>query len=92
MHCLSCGARTAVIDSRRAGGGSTIRRVRVCLGRCRGRFTTIEKRIDDDTAKVLIDGLELLSTQIADMISESGQYIVPDRKKRKGLPRSKRHR
>jgi transcriptional repressor NrdR len=44
MHCPFCDAEgTRVVDSRRAEGGSAIRRRREC-GECGNRFTTYERR------------------------------------------------
>lgn len=41
LACPVCGAATTVKDSRRVNAG-TIRRRRLCLGKCGERFTTYE--------------------------------------------------
>ena len=43
MECPSCSAETRVLESRRAEGGSAVRRRRECKS-CGGRFTSFERR------------------------------------------------
>ena len=43
MRCPRCGGESEVLSTRRLAEGYELRRRRLCLGRCRQRFTTHEE-------------------------------------------------
>lgn len=46
MKCPKCGIETKIIDSRENSLGTQVRRRHACH-KCKGRFTTFERRFDD---------------------------------------------
>ena len=56
MKCAKCGCEESkVVDSRPAEDGSSVRRRRECI-KCKNRFTTYERQIDNTLVVVKKDG------------------------------------
>ena len=55
MNCPRCDSPTSILETRKADGGSALRRRRQCTG-CGHRFTTYERAVPDAVIVVKRDG------------------------------------